>query len=241
MASLLRIIVFLVENSRNTENEMYVYEDKDWIAAMHSVFKSGWRAELPKRYIDKLEKTLKLKFPKKPRMLDAFWTIFLKALYEKNHKGFYVSQMLPQMMDGEDDFAIEPGRNKQPPLVKKNPNRESWDFGFLLKLNDSKELRNTIQKMFRSLPTNKTIKLDNLEKHYKKHMSKSWKNNMIDMIYFFSTRDGLTVHPDKDGFIKHITMTAVQNENIGIILENYIGSIVRLWPELVQYSIGNNA
>lgn len=239
MASLLRVIAFLVENSRNTENKMYVYEDKDWIAAMHSVFKSGWRAELPKRYIDKLEKALDLKFPKKPRMLDAFWTIFLKVLYDKNHKGFYVSQLLPQMIDGEDDFSVELGRNKQPPLVKKNPNRESWDFGFLLKLNDSKQLRNTIKEMLQSLPVNKKISLDKLEKHYKKNMSKSWKNNMVDMIYFFATRNGLTIHPDKDGFIKHITISEEQNENIETILENYIGSIVRLWPELVRYSIGN--
>ena len=70
-------------------------------------------------------------------------------------------------------------------------------------------------------------------------MSKSWKNNMVDMIYFFATRNGLTIHPDKDGFIKHITISEEQNENIETIPENYIGSIVRLWPELVQYSIGN--
>jgi len=240
IASLLRIIVFLVENSRNVENEMYVYEDEDWIDAMHSVFKSGWRAELPKGYIDKLEKTLKLKFPKKPRMLDAFWTVFLKVLYDKNHKGFYVSQMLPQMMDGEDDFSIVPRRNKQPPLVKKNPNRESWDFGFLLKLNDSKNLRDTIKKMLQSLPLNTKISLDKLKKHYNKHMSKSWKNNMIDMIYFFYTRDGLTIQSDKDGFVNTITINESQSENVAVILENYIGSIVRLWPELVQYSIGNN-
>ena len=57
-------MVFLVENSRNIPNEMYVYEDKDWIDTMHSVFKDGWRARLTKGYIDKLEKVLKLKLPK---------------------------------------------------------------------------------------------------------------------------------------------------------------------------------
>lgn len=238
MASLLRIISFLVENSRNTENKIYVYEDKDWIDAMHSVFKSGWRAELPISYINKLEKALQLKFPKKPRMLDAFWTIFLKVLYNKNHKGFYVSELLPQMMDEE--FSIELGRNKQPPLAKRNPNRESWDFGFLLKLNDSPKLRKTIQDMLQSLPLEKKISVNTLKKHYTKKMSKSWKNNMIDIIYFFSTRNGLTIHPDTNGFIKNISISQEQHNNISVIIENYIGSIVRLWPELVQYSSGNN-
>lgn len=239
MASLLRIVVFIAENSRNTKNEMYVYEDKDWIAAMHSVFKSGWRAELPKGYINKLEKALKLKFPKKPRMLDAFWTIFLKVLHKKNHGGFYVSKLLPQMMDGEDDFSYDFRAKKQPPLVKKNPNRESWDFGFLLKLNDSEKTREMIVKTFQSIPVNKEMSLEKLEKHYKKHMLKSWKNNLVDILYFFSKRDGLTIKPDENGFIKSIKITEEQHENIRKIIENYIGSIVRLWPELVKYSVGD--
>ena len=240
MASLLRIIVFLIENSRNVENKMFVYEDKDWIAAMQSVFKSGWRAELPKGYIDKLEKSLGLKFPKKPRMLDAFWTIFLKVLYKKNYKGFYVSKLLPQMLDGEYYLNLNKNIKNQPPLVKKNPNRESFDFGLLLKLNDSIKTRNIIQKTFQKLPLNKKISLKKMENHYNKYMPDNWKNNMVDIIYFFSARDGLTISTDNDGFIKYISVNKEQNETIGVIIENYIGSIVRLWPELVQYSSGNN-
>jgi hypothetical protein len=236
MASLLRIVAFLVENSRNMENKMYVYEDKDWISAMHSVFASGWRAELPKGYIDKLEKNLGLKFPKKPKMLDAFWTIFLKVLYEKNNNGFYVSQLLPQMMDGEDEFSKVLGRTKQPPLVKKNPNRESMDFGILLKLNDSSKVRNTIQKTFQKITLNKKISIKEIKNHYKKHMPDNWKNNMFDLIYFFEKRDGVTIIPDNDGFIKYVTVNSEQNKNIQSIIENYIGSIVKLWPELVRYS-----
>ena len=92
--------------------------------------------------------------------------------------------------------------------------------------------------MLESLPINKKISIEEMNKHYNKYMSKQWKNNMIDMIYFFSTRDGLTIHPDKDGFIKNISVNKEENENISVILDNYIGSIVRLWPELVQYSVG---
>ena len=238
MPSLLRIIVFLIENSRNIPNKNYVYEDKDWIAAMQSVFKSGWRAELPRGYIDKLEKNLELKFPSKPTMLDALWSIFLKVLYKKNHKGFYVSQLLPQRMDSTAEFSISPGRREQPPLLKRNPNRESLDFGILMKLNDSKKTRDMIQKTFQKLPIGKNISLKDLEKHYKKYMSADWKNNLLDITYFFEARDGLTVNSDKDGFIKSVTVNEEQNENIGTIIENYIGSIVRLWPELVQYSVG---
>jgi len=238
MPSLLRIIVFLIENSRNIENKNYVYEDDDWISAMHSVFASGWRAKLPRGYIDKLEKMLGLKFPKKPTMLDSFWDMFLKVLYEKNHKGFYVSQLLPQMMDSTADFKISPGRREQPPLLKRNPNRESFDFGLLLKLNDSKKIRDMIQKTFQKIPLNTDVSLKALGKHYKKYMSSDWKNNMLDIVYFFETRDGLTINLDKNGFIKSVRVSKEQNENIETVIENYIGSIVRLWPEMVKYNIG---
>jgi len=140
------------------------------------------------------------------------------------------------MMDGEDDFSILLGRNKQPPLVKKNPNRESMDFGILLKLNDSSKLRNTIKKTFQNILLNKKVSTKEMENHYKKNMPNDWKNNMIDLIYFFEKRDGLTILPDKDGFIKYITINSEQNKNIQSIIENYIGSIVKLWPELVRYS-----
>ena len=236
IASFLRIITFLVENSRKNENKIFVYEDKDWISAIHSVFKSGWRAELPKKYIDKLEIALDLKFPKKPKMLDAFWTIFLKVLYKKNHNGFYVGELLPQRL--KDDFTKKIGSNIQPPLEKRNPNRESIDFAILLKLNDDVKIRQIIKKTFQSLPLKTNITLKKLEEHYNKFMDSNWKNNIIDIIYFFESRNGLSINPDKDGFIKYIKISPSQNKNIGSIIENYMGSIVRIWPELVEYSTG---
>jgi hypothetical protein len=239
IASFLRIVAFLVENSRESKNKIYVYEDKDWIDAMQSVFKSGWRAELPKKYIDKLEIALNLKFPEKPKMLDAFWTIFLKVLYEKNHKGFFVAQLLSNMM--KDDFSKNISSNIQPPLEKRNPNRESVDFGILLKLNNSIKIRNILQKTFQLLPINSKITLDKLEKHYHKTMDSDWKNNMIDLVYFFEYRDGLSIIPNNDGFIKYITITQNQHLNIGSIIENYMGSIVNIWPELINYNSGSGS
>jgi hypothetical protein len=239
IASFLRIVAFLVENSRESKNKIYVYEDKDWIDAMQSVFKSGWRAELPKKYIDKLEIALNLKFPKKPKMLDAFWTIFLKVLYEKNYKGFFVAQLLSNMM--KDDFSKNISSNIQPPLEKRNPNRESVDFGILLKLNNSVKIRNVLQKTFQLLPINSKITLEKLEKHYHKTMDSDWKNNMIDLVYFFEYRDGLSIIPNNDGFIKYITITQNQHLNIGSIIENYMGSIVNIWPELINYNSGSGS
>ena len=72
-------------------------------------------------------------------------------------------------------------------------------------------------------------------------MDSDWKNNMIDLVYFFEYRDGLSIIPNNDGFIKYITITQNQHLNIGSIIENYMGSIVNIWPELINYNSGSGS
>jgi len=234
MASLLRFIVFLTENARHMENTMYVYEDKDWIQTMHNAFREGWRAEVPKEYVSKLSKVLGIQFVKKKYMVKTFWKILLDKLYKKNHKGFYVDEMLPQMISGEkEEYNFH--QKKQPKLVYKNPNRESWDFGFLLQLNNTK-IQKMILKTCMKIPNNKKLSLEKITKIYTKNTTKSWKHNMIDILYFFEKRDGLSIQPNKYGSIDTISISTKQKKNIQNVIENYIGSIVELWPELIEYS-----
>lgn len=238
MSSLIRLLVFIAENARGEKNNMFVYQDKDWIDTMHSVFKSGWRAEIPMSYINKLEKVLKLKFNKKPKKLFSFFNILVEELHKKNKNGFFVEEMLPNYLDN--DFFLTAREKEQPKLELRNPNRESWDFGFLLKLSDSKETREIIKKTFQSLEINRKIKFIDLEKHYLKRMPKKWKNNLIDILYFLEYREGLTLFFDSNQFIKFIKISSIQNKNISSIIDNYIGSIIQLWPELIKYNSGKN-
>ena len=234
MASLLRFIVFLTENARNMKNTMYVYQDKDWIKTMHNAFHGGWRAEVPREYVSKLSKVLGIKFIQKSYTMSTFWKILLQKIYKKNYKGFYVKEMLPQMIDGEKrEYNLQ--QKEQPKLVYKNPNRESWDFGFLLELNKIKNQK-MILKTFTNIPINKKLTLDKVEKIYKKHMTKNWKNNFIDILYFFEKRDGLSIQLNKNGYIHTISISKKQQKNIEYIIRNYIGSIVELWPELIEFS-----
>lgn len=214
MASLLRILAFIIENATRTENKIYVYKDKDWIETIQNVFKEGWKSKIPKGYINKLEKALDLKFPKKPLMLESFFNVFLDTLYKKNKNGFYVNQLLRKEY------------KKQSKLVYANPNRESWDFGFILKLYDSIKTRDIIKNVFIDA---KKITLKNFEKHYKKKMPSDWKNNMIDMIYFFELRGAIKIYNDNDGFIKNIT---INNNKICDIVDNYKRELFKLWPQL---------
>lgn len=157
---------------------------------------------------------------------------FIKKLYKNNHDGFYVSQLLPNLYDNDGNINIK--RKTQPPLEKRNPNKESIDFAILLKLNDSEKLQKQITKTFQSLPIGKKISLEKLKTHYKSKMPKEWKNNLLDLIYFFEERDCLTINENKDNLIETITITKDQYARIDELMENYIGEIIKLWPELLQ-------
>jgi len=237
MPSMLRILIFIAENARRTPNKMFVYQDKDWIGAMHAVMKLGWRAELPAGYIRKLEKALDLKFPSKPRMAEVFWGVFLRTLHKRNHDGMFVREMLPEKFSGEPGEKINANYRKQPPLYKKNVNRDSWDFAFLLELHHSDNLKKKVLSFILGLPDNKNLTEKELNSASRR-LPKDWKTQWKDVLYFFSLRDGVTVRINKDGFLVGARTSAIQKEHCKKVIENIIGEIVKLWPELLVYAKG---
>lgn len=236
MPSMIRLLVFIAENARTIPNKMYVYEDKDWIEAMHSIMKMGWRAELPIGYINKLEQVLDLKFPTKPKMMEVFYSVFLKALYEKNYNGFFVREMLPEKFSGEPGEKGEINKVRQPKLVKKNVNRESWDFAFLLALHENEKLQKDVLNFILSLPEKKNVTLNEL-KNFSKKLPLKWRKDFQDIIYFFSAREALIVRIDKDGFMVGARLTSA--EKCEKIMDSLIGEIVKIWPELITYAKGD--
>lgn len=237
MPSMLRVLIFIAENSRRTPNKMFVYKDQDWINAMHAVMRKGWRAELPIGYIRKLEKALDLKFPKKPRMAEVFWGIFLKTLHKRNHDGVFVREMLPEKFSGESGEKTNINNRKQPSLAKKNVNRDSWDFAFLLDIHHSDSLKKKVLSFITNLPDNKNLNTVELSKEARS-LPLSWREQWKDILYFFSLRDGITVRIDKDGFLVGARTSLIQKDRCKKIIENIIGEIVKLWPELLVYAKG---
>jgi hypothetical protein len=235
MPSMLRMLIFIAENSRRTPNNIYVYEDKDWISSIQSIMKNGWKASLTPGYISKLEKQLDLNFPEKPLMVEKFYEVFLKALHKKNMGGFFVKEMLPERLSGEKEEKVIPF---QPPLVKKNVNRDSWDFAFLLKMHDSKKLVNTISVFIDNLPVGNSTK-KTFEKT-KRFLPKEWRKEQEDIFYFFSLRDGITIKEDKNGFLNGISFSVEQKKTCFSILDNLLGEIIKLWPELVMFAKAKN-
>lgn len=233
LVSLCRFIIYLAENGRKREVKKVVYEDPGWIGAMHSIMKHGWRAELPEEYITSLEDVIGHKLTPRPTKVADLWKVLLNVLHKHNKDGFYVKEMLKQNLNGEGEEADE-----QPKLVFHNVNRESWEFGFLFRLIDSDELVEQLREWLQSLPKKKSLSLEEVEKHlFKKLPKKLWKNDSLDIIYFFAHRNVLRIKENKKGQIKSILLSDLQRGQE--ILTNYMGEMIKLWPELLMYAEGS--
>jgi hypothetical protein len=246
LSTLVRIIVFLAENSRRTPAKMFVYKDKDWQGAMQAIMGRGWRSELPKGYMDKMEKALDLKFPKKPTLAAAFWDVLLDQLWKKNKNGLYVRLMLPQKFSGDEtidgkQIKINIEKREQPPLVHVNINRQAWDYGFLIKLQNDKALCKKIIAFTQQLQTDKKLSLDSVFSVFKKHLTPSWDESFEDVLYFFSIREGMSVYSDSNGLLTKVKFSAKQKKLCKEIIENRVGEIVKLWPELLIYAQGKDS
>lgn len=242
--SLCRFLIFLAENSRRTPATHLVYQDPAWINAMHSMMKYGWRAILSIEYIEKLEETLDIKLSKKNRMASEVWKNVLDELYHKNKDGWYVRVMLPQKLIGDPDKKDEQanmniGKRKQPPLTFHNVNRESWDFGFLMKMMNEPSITNKLRNVINSLPIEQNIARERLDNLFFKHFTKkSWEQDMEDIFYFLQWRSAITILKDESGMFNGVNITTEQKIKALEIVENKLGELIKLWPELLHYAKG---
>ena len=60
LIDLMRIMVYLGENSRNHQCKGYVYKNKEWIKTTQDIMENGWKAIVSKEYIKELNKNLGL-------------------------------------------------------------------------------------------------------------------------------------------------------------------------------------
>jgi hypothetical protein len=189
-----------------------------------------------------MEKALDLKFPTKPQNAAAFWEVLLDTLYKRNKDGWFVRVMLPQKLPGnpnkpDPQADLKLNKKKQPPLTVHNVNRESWDFGFLLKLQTEPELVKKVAKLFSSLPVNQKLDRKRLEKLYFEHLpTKSWSTDFEDIFYFFEWREALDINTDKFGMFESVRINKEQKLRALELLKNRLGEIVKLWPELLIYT-----
>ena len=167
--SLIKLIVYIAENSRNCDFDMFVYEDKDWIENLGNIMKNGWKTDLTEEYIEKLRKVLKLPIKTNKKQAYKIFEVICKELYNKNKNGDWISIMLNEKLE------------IQIPKL----NRESWEYAFNLEIIKNKKLLENTNRLLKSIKTG-----DNIEKYkekFEKIFDKKWNDDYLDILYYFES------------------------------------------------------
>ena len=164
LIDLLRIIVYIAENSRNHKCNNYVYNNKSWKNAMRLVMKEGWNAVMEKSYIEELRINLglELDFGRKK----AFGTLvnLTKELFDKNHNGMYSKLLL------EKKYELCP---RIPEI-----NRFSWQISFNKLYGE--EMTDFIKDNFKK---GNTITIKKFKSIFYKSLKKIWEEDIEDLLY----------------------------------------------------------
>lgn len=196
---LCRIIAYTAENSRVFEAKDYVYEDKDWIEAVHVVMKEGWKGKLPEGYVNKLRKNLGLSIkPSSNRGIDVLNEVN-ERLFQNNKNGDWSYLFLEKLY-------------KEAPEIP-NINRQSWEMAFLIRLNREDHLLNKFNNFINSLQNKDNILFEEFEKYLFKIFDKNlWKDNSEDIAYLLETHNCVKLNI-KNGKIDKIKIKKPANWN----------------------------
>ena len=186
-------LIYVAENSRTHTAKKYVYNNKAWINAVHTIMMNGWRAMLSDDYVKELRNILGLKINTKIRVAAYLFDEIVKEIYKKNRNGDWSFLMLEK-------------RYNKPPSIN-NVNRESWDIGFMIRMNRNKTICNNYNKFLMDLKKTgvKSIKLNKItEMFYKYFSEKYWGSNILDVIYFIERFDMIHIIHNPDMSVRSI-------------------------------------
>ena len=170
LISLVRILVYLAENSRVKECKKYIYTDTTWKSTLKEIMKQGWNAKINNRYLKLLRDNLGLDLDiVNGNAFDVLKTL-VDELFHKHKNGLYPSLMM------EEKYTTPP----EIPSV----NRLSWQLSF------NREYGNEFKKFLdENLPVNKIISKKDFEKiFFKTYPKKMWKDDLDDVLHTFESK-----------------------------------------------------
>lgn len=184
---LCRLIVLFAENSRVHKTKEYVYDNKLWNDAMHTIMKDGWKGILSEDYIDLLRKHLNLKIKCKTNRGYDILDSINEELYKKHSNGDFTKIMTGYLVSKYNKELV-----RKPILPKIN--RQSINMSICLKFNnDTKAFNNFIK--FINKNVGKTMDKKEYTNEFYKYFDKDlYKNNLDDIIYFLEDYHLLTVN-----------------------------------------------
>lgn len=183
---LLRIIVYIAENSRIKECKQYIYNDLSWKETLRNIMKEGWNTIITEDYLKLLRTNLDVELNIKDGNAFEVLTELNKELFNKHKKGFYPTLMMEKQY-------------KEPPNLP-CINRFSWQIALNKKYGT--QFIDFIKKNIKKGGNISKRKFERL--FYKEFPKKKWKEDIEDVLYTFESNPYkiLTFDKEKGKIIK---------------------------------------
>ena len=170
LIDLIRILVYLAENSRVKECKKYIYNDKSWISTLRNIMKEGWNAMVSESYLNLLRNNLDLEMDIKDGNAFDVLKVMVNELFEKHKNGLYPTLMMEK-------------KYTEPPILP-GVNRFAWQISFNKKYGNKfmTLLKKTIKK-------GESMSRGAFEKiFYQQFPKKKWGEDFEDVLYTFEAR-----------------------------------------------------
>ena len=246
---LVKFIILVAENSRKHTAKKYVYNDKNWIKAVHTIMEDGWCAELDKKYVNDLRKVLNLKIKTKSIIAFDIFKCITEELHSKHKNGLFTKIMQPSIttklkkkkgitrsykpFTSENILKLNSLSKKditKPDIPKIN--YYSWGMGFMIKCNRNKKNIKSLNSLINNMPLNKDVLFKEYEKIlFKCFNKKYWKRDSINIAHFlsdcYSEADGISplkLTKNINGTIKSVKLVK------RLTIKNF-NKTIKLWFE----------
>ena len=170
LLDLLRLLVYLAENSRLFETKNYVYSNLSWKTTVRSIMRNGWRAIISETFLRELRKNLNLELNLINKTAYGVMTAVNEELFLKHKNGLFTSMLL------QDKY-------KDPPYLIEL-NRFSWQISF----------NNKYEKYIKPLMKNnfkkgQKITMKQFETVLFTTFNKTrWKDYVVDILYALESK-----------------------------------------------------
>jgi hypothetical protein len=179
---LVKLISLVAENSRVTQTNGYVYENKDWIETVHNIMKNGYKSHLSNKYINLLRKKLDLKINTTSIIANDVFKQIYRELWKKNINGDW-----SKIFNGLEQETKLTSETKYNNLIFPDINKKAWQFAFMLKLNKEATLLRNFNLLSQYLNYVKTITYEDFELIVLEIFGQKWKYDIEDIAYFYES------------------------------------------------------
>ena len=172
LIELLRIVVLLAANSQRSPPTEYVYKNKIWKDAIHSIMRDGWNAIVDTAYVSTLRKNLGLPIHTMSTLAYDVLKQIVKELFEIN-KDSFINKIMNENIEKE-------------PVVPEI-NRMCWDMAFTQHFNIK-----VINFLKRSFHNKQDVSITDFTKMLKDDGVldfQNWKHDLNDLLYALETHN----------------------------------------------------